>query len=226
MTDAKIIEELQNKCSKLEGKLQVLDEKLADPALAEGSIVVKKIRGKLYYYFQHRQGKQVVSDYIATVAPGVTAQLECNLMQRDELLQQRKALMERLMAYQEAIAAISREASQSKTNFSFEVFWKNELVSRVHVNGSKVHVSRYVEHPLKQIFCSDSMNRFALGEIMRMRCWDPNRADNDAIIAYLGLKSADALSIVRKTHGVMANDFIWFRFPGERQADYRQIIRR
>ena len=39
--------------------------------------------------------------------------------------------------------------------------------------------------------------------------------DINEILKQLGLKSYDPLEIVKKTHGVSYNDFLWFQFEGE-----------
>ena len=100
-------------------------------------------------------------------------------------------------------------------NFSFEVYWKDELTAKVHVKGNAVNVSRFTDNPAKQLFAEKKMTRFQLGKIFELRCWERERADINDILEYLGLKEYNPYEIVKKTHGVSYNDYIWFRFPGE-----------
>ena len=41
----------------------------------------------------------------------------------------------------------------------------------------------------------------------------------------LGLTEYKPLDIVRKTHGVSYNDFLWFRFPGENISSKDVLVR-
>ena len=83
-------------------------------------------------------------------------------------------------------------------DYSFEVFWKDDITASVNVHGDKVRV---------------------------MRCWDRRREDIDEILVHLGLKEYNPYEIVRKTHGVSWNDYIWFRFPGEKLTSRDVLVR-
>lgn len=110
-------------------------------------------------------------------------------------------------------------------DYSFEVFWKDILTASVSVEGSRVKVVRYVEHPLRQLFASENMTRYQLNKILELRCWDRGRADINEILAHLGLKDYNPYEIVKKTHGVSWNDYIWFRFPGENLTSKDVLVR-
>jgi len=69
------------------------------------------------------------------------------------------------------------------------------------------------------------MTRFQLGKIMEMRCWEKGRPDINEILNHLGLSEYNPYEIVRKTHGVSYNDFIWFRFPGEKLTSKDVLVR-
>lgn len=47
------------------------------------------------------------------------------------------------------------------------------------------------------------------------RTFPSGRADAKVILKGLGIDRYDADAIVRKTHGVMNDDFVWLRYPGE-----------
>ena len=98
-------------------------------------------------------------------------------------------------------------------DYSFEVFWKDDITASVNVHGDKVRVTRYV------------MTRYQLNRILEMRCWDRRREDIDEILVHLGLKEYNPYEIVRKTHGVSWNDYIWFRFPGEKLTSRDVLVR-
>ena len=67
--------------------------------------------------------------------------------------------------------------------------------------------------------------RYQLGRILELRCWDKQRSDITEILAHLGLKEYNPYEIVRKTHGVSYNDYIWFRFPGEKLTSKDVLVR-
>ena len=43
--------------------------------------------------------------------------------------------------------------------YNFEVYCDRELCSKVITKDNKVHIERYILHPLKQIFYKDALNR-------------------------------------------------------------------
>ena len=110
-------------------------------------------------------------------------------------------------------------------NYSFEVFWKDEKTAHVQVENETVNVERFTEHPLKQLFAEEKMSRYQLNRILELRCWDRGRPDTDEILKYLGLTAYIPYEIIRKTHGVSYNDFIWFRFPGEQISSRDVLVR-
>ena len=109
--------------------------------------------------------------------------------------------------------------------FAFEVYWKDEITARVYVRGKDVVVSRFTDNPGKQLFADKKMTRYQLGRILELRCWDKQRSDITEILAHLGLKEYNPYEIVRKTHGVSYNDYIWFRFPGEKLTSKDVLVR-
>jgi hypothetical protein len=111
-------------------------------------------------------------------------------------------------------------------NYSFEVLWKDELTARVYVDQDIVAVTRYCEHPVKQIFASERMTRYQLNKILSLRCFEENRPDMVEKLQALGLKEYIPYEIVKRTHGVSYNDYIWFRFPNEQLRAADVLVRR
>lgn len=50
---------------------------------------------------------------------------------------------------------------------------------------------------------------------LKWRVFPETRVNANQLLASLGLNSYNRWAIVRKTHGVMADDEIWLRFKGE-----------
>lgn len=94
-------------------------------------------------------------------------------------------------------------------------FWENEVVAFLTVDNNRVKVQRFSNHPIKQIFHEDEMDVFKLSAILETRCWQRDCRNIDSYLNKLDILYYDPLAIVKKTHGVSYNDFLWFRFNGE-----------
>lgn len=96
-------------------------------------------------------------------------------------------------------------------DFSLEVWWKNRLTAKVHSEGTKVYVESTEKNPMKRLFPNMTLSRYQASEVLKMRCWDPGRPDIRELLAACGLTKYVPLDIVRKTHGVSYNDFLWIK---------------
>ena len=54
--------------------------------------------------------------------------------------------------------------------------------------GADVTVSRFTEHPLRQLFAKSKMTRHQLNNILISRCWDKGRPDIDRLLENIGLE--------------------------------------
>lgn len=52
-------------------------------------------------------------------------------------------------------------------------------------------------------------------EYFEERCFPRERLDCDELLEGLGLSYYDPIEIVRKTHGLLRDDYEWVRFKGE-----------
>ncbi|WP_407425220.1 helix-turn-helix domain-containing protein [Treponema sp.] len=97
----------------------------------------------------------------------------------------------------------------------FSVYWEDEKTADVIFSESQAQITRYTTNPVKQIFSKDTLSLFELGEILKWRCWDENRENIEKYLFKLGLTEFNPYKICRKTHGVMFQDKIWFKYKGE-----------
>lgn len=97
----------------------------------------------------------------------------------------------------------------------FSVYWDNEKTADVQIMENKALIKRYSNNPVKQIFAKDEIPLFELGEILTWRCWDKKRENIEKYLFKLGLTEFNPYKICRKTHGVMFQDKIWFKYEGE-----------
>lgn len=100
-------------------------------------------------------------------------------------------------------------------NENFAVFWANEKTADVIFDKNTAKIKRYVNNPIKQIFPKEEMSLYELGEIIASRCWDKNRENLEKYLFKLGLTEFNPYKICRKTHGVMCQDKIWFKYENE-----------
>lgn len=207
--------EIKNTYRKYEVELSEIDRELDHLGRYYSTLVVKTIRGNKYYYEQWREGNKIKSKCICKFAPGAAAKEELKISRRQELLKRHEELSALKDVLQKNIKELDKIRKHELEDYSFEVMWKDELSARVSVKGNRVHVSRYIIHPVKQIFCSDSITRDQLNEILKLRCFEEDRSDTPEKLKHLGLTGYRPLDIVRKTHGVSYNDYLWIRFPGE-----------
>ena len=67
-------------------KLVQIDEELDNIGRYRSSIVIKKIKGNLYYYEQWREDGKINSRCIGKMLPGIIADTEERIKRREELL--------------------------------------------------------------------------------------------------------------------------------------------
>lgn len=101
------------------------------------------------------------------------------------------------------------------SNDDFSVLWEDEKTADVTISENQARIIRYTKNPAKQIFSKDDIPLYELGEILKWRCWDQNRENIEKYLYKLGLTEYNPFKICRKTHGVMFQDKIWFRYKDE-----------
>lgn len=101
-------------------------------------------------------------------------------------------------------------------NEDFSVYWADEKTADVKIESNRALIKRYSDSPIKQIFASDNISLYELGEILRSRCWDEHRENLEKYLQKMGLSEFNPYEICRKTHGVMFQDKIWFKYKNEK----------
>lgn len=209
-------------------RITVLQKRLDELGWNRSSIVVKEIRGKRYYYEQWREGKEIKCISLGRLFPGAVAERERLILEREEAIKECKELVHLRAVIEKQMTELKKDIIESRStveDFTFEVFWKNELSARVSARGRNVHVSRYIIHPVRQIFYNEKITRNQLNEILKLRCFEEGRPDIMDKLKAMGLSEYRPLDIVRKTHGVSYNDYIWIRFPGEKLTAEDVLVR-
>lgn len=102
----------------------------------------------------------------------------------------------------------------------FDVMWMDDVIATVDLkpaNGGKPYVINYISTFNKQ-FSPNMEGHIELEELekwLKWRTFPPTRANAGELLESLGMQAYNRWGIVRKTHGVMADDEIWLRFKGE-----------
>lgn len=103
------------------------------------------------------------------------------------------------------------------TEYEFYTYWRNELTSRVVLSSDRRHViyERYSDVPLQSPFGFDNPTMEQMYRFIESRCMPRQRTQLQEYLDDLGLTEYNPLEIVKITHGVMWEDFLWLKFPGE-----------
>ncbi|MFF2794205.1 hypothetical protein [Lysinibacillus xylanilyticus] len=103
---------------------------------------------------------------------------------------------------------------------TFDVLWMDDIIANVELkptDGGTPYVINYIEDFNKQ-FSPTMEGHITLEELERWLKWrtfPPTRVNAKELLASLDMQAYNRWGIVRKTHGVMADDEIWIRFKGE-----------
>ena len=110
-------------------------------------------------------------------------------------------------------------------SINITAMWENEKVADIVVDytTNTVEVINYTDYWVKRPFGvveNPSIDEFE--EMLESRCFPKERANCDQLLKDLGLRFYDPLAIVRKTKGIMSDDYMWLRFDGE-EVEYNDI---
>lgn len=100
-------------------------------------------------------------------------------------------------------------------NFSFDVMYKTEKCATVDIINNVAHIKKYSPNPIHCMFNQDNIPVFKVLERLESRCWPRDRQNIQELLAHIGLTEYNILGIIRKTHGLMRNDYTWIRFSDE-----------
>lgn len=211
-----------------QNRIDQINRELAQLDNVQGTIIIKNIGGKCYYYNQWQENKKLRYKSLGPVAPGLIAEYEQKILRKNELKDELNTKTELISCLEGTLSRISKDINKRRkmiNHYTFEVYWKDEITARVYVKEKDVIVSKFTDHPLKQLFAEKKMTRYQLNQILELRCWERGRADINDLLKNIGLTEYNPQEIVRKTHGVSFNDFIWIRFPGEKLTSKDVLVR-
>lgn len=104
----------------------------------------------------------------------------------------------------------------------FDIMHKNEVIYKIQMTRQNPIVERLTDKkPYKQ-FYSDNPTTDEVLNWLESRCFPRTRANKDEILKLLGLSEYNVLDIIKCTHGLLWDDFLWVRFPNQ-DIDYNDI---
>lgn len=100
---------------------------------------------------------------------------------------------------------------------NFEVFDKDTLLAKVSVDfdSQQVSLQQFSNNPVDRPFLYDSATVEDVLNFLEFRCFPRTRFNCQELLSDLGLTHYNPLEIVRRTHGLQLEDFVWVKFEGE-----------
>lgn len=110
------------------------------------------------------------------------------------------------------------------SSYNFKVYFKEELLSEVFVNGESVSFVNYSDKILFRPFgVREKATYQDLLDFYEDRCFPRDRANCKTVLKSIGLDYYDVELICRKTHGLQFDDFVWIQFSDEPQVSWNDI---
>ncbi|MFM9282386.1 hypothetical protein [Paenibacillus jiagnxiensis] len=124
---------------------------------------------------------------------------------------------------------LEHEIKVKRRAISFEVLDYNNVVAQVWSEGGNepIYCEQYTDDQLCKPFpwlgSKGEITIDQLLDYLESRCFPRTRHRAEQILKHLGLGSYSPLDIVKKTHGVQFEDYMWIRFAGEEELRYEDV---
>ncbi len=104
-----------------------------------------------------------------------------------------------------------------REEYRFDTYWRNERTSEVVISADRKTVQYTIfkkEIPMvPYLFENPTVEQ--MYDFLETRCMPKQRTQLQEYLDDLGLDEYDPWKIVKITHGVMWEDYLWLKFPGE-----------
>ena len=109
-------------------------------------------------------------------------------------------------------------------DYSFKVYFKEDLMAEVWVKGSSITFKNYGTNPVWLPFgVHEKATPELLDEFFEDRCFPRERVNCKQLLRTLGIDCYEPELICRKTHGVQFDDFLWIQFSDEPQVTFKEV---
>lgn len=109
---------------------------------------------------------------------------------------------------------------------SFTIMDKNDPLMHITVEDNQNiiidHLTTEQVPYLPSYLYASTMTQGQLNDFFESRCVPRTRVNIDELLDKMGIPFYHPLSIIKKTHGLITDDFIWIRFDGE-EINYDDI---
>lgn len=110
------------------------------------------------------------------------------------------------------------------SNYDVDYYYKEELLTKIHVRGREVIFENYSDNALLVAFGVRAEASYEdLENFYEDRCFPRERENAKDLLHGLGLDYYEPEAICRKTHGMQFDDFMWLQFSDEPQVKYKDI---
>lgn len=110
------------------------------------------------------------------------------------------------------------------TKYRIDVYYMEDLVSKVYVDGESVRVENFTEDFIWRPFgVLTDVTYKDLMEFYEDRCFPEDRQNRNEILDLMGLPCYDPEMICRVTHGTQFDDFLWMNFSDGEQKTFEEI---
>ncbi|MEK4364621.1 hypothetical protein MKX68_19515 [Paenibacillus sp. FSL M8-0212] len=101
----------------------------------------------------------------------------------------------------------------------FEVLEHDQVIAKVKLDYSNQTVDVWQDKSVSPVFLPfPSKSKVTIGDVLdyfESRCFPRTRHHADKVLQSLGLNDYVASEIVKQTHGVLYDDYVWIRFSNE-----------
>lgn len=99
----------------------------------------------------------------------------------------------------------------------FEILIKDRVITKVEIsdNRKNINVEQFSDNWLEKPFKSTPVKIKHIVEWLETRCFPESRFGKERILEGMGLSDYNPLDIVKLTHGIQHEDYLWIRFKGE-----------
>lgn len=112
-----------------------------------------------------------------------------------------------------------------KKDITFDLYNKDKRIAHVELKGNDVKVINYNNSRIFNPFLIPCVTRATVINFLENRCFEITRPDKQELLNRMGLEYYDVIDIVKKTHGMMAEDLSWLKFEDE-DISYEELFNR
>lgn len=98
---------------------------------------------------------------------------------------------------------------------SFYIMDKDRKVCKVLISGREVKLEKYSHKLSDKQFPTDTPTIKEIYAWIEERCFPESRANKKELLTAMGLFQYEPLEIIKKTHGLLHEDYNWILWEGE-----------